>query len=362
LLLVRYAAHAVGRDSDFWNERRVRDETLRRQPTSHERGAGRPWDAPATLARLRGIWAGLNLLVFAFGATLALAACASSSAPSARTPRLLPRSAIVSLRVVERSLPEITVEARSGEDETATGNPVATRSVTFTNAAHSKKVTISADRYDASRDASSAYREAVAKSEAVAGFKPLTVPNLGAETFSGSVTQRGETHVGLGVLVGAWTAGATIAGFDADSTNLDKLVSVARAEVATAQAKGVFAAPSTGAVPVSDIYGSNVDPGFSKWLTLQLSARADLAVFERLERTGTRLPHATLTDEDDGYRYGMEGVEVLSHRVEAGSGNAVVRIGFDRLHLWCGPPACKTPSETPFASRAREEKSVPIAP
>jgi hypothetical protein len=150
-------------------------------------------------------------------------------------PALLPRKAVVSLGIVQQYFPDISVVARSGDDETATGNPVATRSVTFTDANGTKKVTISVDRFAGSTDASSAFQEAVAKSEAVDGFKPLSVPNLGQKTFAGTVTQGAETHVGLGVLTGRLTVGATLAGFTADSGNVDNLVSLARAEVATAK-------------------------------------------------------------------------------------------------------------------------------
>jgi hypothetical protein len=174
---------------------------------------------------------------------LALAACTSSiaaysgaptSAPSSG-PELLPREAVVSLNVVQRSFPKMTLVARSGDDDTAAGNPVATRSVSFTNAAGTQKVTISVDLYADSGDASSAFAEAVEKSEAVPGFKPLTVPNVAKKTFAGTVTQGTETHVGLGALTGKLTVGVTLAGLAASSANINNLVSLARRQVATAQ-------------------------------------------------------------------------------------------------------------------------------
>jgi hypothetical protein len=183
------------------------------------------------------------LVVAAIGA-VALTACSSSISSVASTPTsaptsvpgLLPRKVVVSLNAVKRYFPQITVVARSGNDETAVGDPVATASVTFTNDAGTKKVTISVDQYGDSSGASSAYREAVAKSKAVTGFKPLKVPNLGEKTFAGTVTQGSETHVGMGVLTGRLTLGATLAGFTAGAANVDNLVSLARAEVATAHA------------------------------------------------------------------------------------------------------------------------------
>jgi hypothetical protein len=170
----------------------------------------------------------------ACGSSVASPTSTPTSAPTS-SPGLLTRRVVVSLDVVARYFPEITVVTRSGANETATGNPVATRSVAFGNGSGAKKVTISVDRFVSTADALSAFREAVAKSRAVAGFTPIIVPNLGRETFAGSVTQGDETHVGLGVLVGTLTVGETLAGFSASSGNVGKLVSLARAEVATAQ-------------------------------------------------------------------------------------------------------------------------------
>ncbi|HTA37470.1 MAG TPA: hypothetical protein VK760_00255 [Candidatus Acidoferrales bacterium] len=164
--------------------------------------------------------------------TIASYAGASTSPPN--RPALLPRKVVLSLSAVRRYFPEVTVVARSGDNETATGNPSATRSVMFTSADGTKKVTISVDRYAGSAGARSAFQEAVAKSEAVTGFKPLQVPNLGDKTFAGTVTQGSETHVGLGVLAGDLSIGATLAGFSADSENVGNLVSLAREEVANA--------------------------------------------------------------------------------------------------------------------------------
>jgi hypothetical protein len=185
----------------------------------------------------------VNFFAIAAVGAISLVACSSSvssvaeaptTAPTA--PGLLPRNVVVPLKIVARYFPEITVVVRSGNNETATGNPRATRSVAFADAAGTKKVTISVDSFGAASDASSAYRIAVATSRAVTGFKPLAVPDLGDKTFAGTVTQGSETHVGLGVLVGNLTVGATLAGFEASSANVGSLVSLARAEVAVAKA------------------------------------------------------------------------------------------------------------------------------
>lgn len=45
-----------------------------------------------------------------------------------------------------------------------------------------------------------ACRQAVQKSQAVPGYKPVRVPTLGQRTFAAMVTMDAETHVGLGAL------------------------------------------------------------------------------------------------------------------------------------------------------------------
>ena len=64
----------------------------------------------------------------------------------------------------------------------------------------SKKVTITIDQYGSLGDASSAYQQAVQKSQSVPGYKPIPVPTLGQQTFAGTVTMNAETHIGLGAL------------------------------------------------------------------------------------------------------------------------------------------------------------------
>lgn len=157
----------------------------------------------------------------------------SSSATS--TPEsVLPRSFIVSVRVVEEFFPEVTTEASTGQNSTAVGNPKATRSMIYANADNSKKVTISVDQYESSTEASSAYEQAVAKSK-IPGFKPVSVPNLGQKAFAGTVTMGAETHVGLGALIGKLIVGVTLAGYDATPDNITKLIAVARKEDAAAR-------------------------------------------------------------------------------------------------------------------------------
>jgi hypothetical protein len=175
----------------------------------------------------------LTALSIATVGALSLACEGSSS--SARSGTTLPRNVVVPLSVVSRFFPEITRETSTGRNLTATGNPKATRIVIYETGDGSKKVTITVDQYRSSSGASSAYQQAVQKSQSVPGFKPVPVPNLGQHAFAGTVTMGAETHVGLGALDDKLIVGATLAGYDATPDNTAKLVAVARMEDAAAK-------------------------------------------------------------------------------------------------------------------------------
>jgi hypothetical protein len=188
----------------------------------------------------RGLELGLGTLVFIFLiGIIALAADGQSPSPSNSTTTasdsLLPRNAVVPKTVVNRFFPEITREATTGQNLTAVGNAKATRSVIYANSDSSKKVTITVDQYASSSDASSAYQEAVQKSKTVPGFKPIPAENLGQNAFIGTVTQGGETHIGLGAFDGTVIVGATLAGFDPTPDIIDKLISMTREEEGVAK-------------------------------------------------------------------------------------------------------------------------------
>lgn len=149
---------------------------------------------------------------------------------------LLSREIVVPLKVVSRFFSEITREVTTGQNLTAVGNAKTTRNVIYANADSSKKVTITVDRYASSSDASSAYQDAIQKSKTVPGFKLIPAANLGRNAFVGTVTQDGETHIGLGTLHGTLIVGATLAGYDPTPENTAKLISLTREEEATAKA------------------------------------------------------------------------------------------------------------------------------
>ena len=173
-------------------------------------------------------------LVAAFG-ILFLAACGGVAVAPLPSANVLPSSVIVPLSFVIQYFPQVTVQASTGQDATAVGNPIATRATIYASSDLSHKVTITVDQYISTGNASLAYQQAVANSM-IPGFAPVTVPNLGQETFAGTVTMGMETHVGIGVLVGNLVVGATLAGFAGTNTDVANLVTVTRTEVATVQA------------------------------------------------------------------------------------------------------------------------------
>ncbi len=171
------------------------------------------------------------LLLSARGPSLAWSSGANITPDS-----LLPGNVIVSLRVVKRFFPEITHQASTGANDTAVGNPIATRKVIYENDDGSKKVTISVDQYRSRDDASSAYDLALEKSKVVPGFKLIRIPLIGQRSFAGSVTMGGETHIGVGVLDGKLILGLTLAGYNDTRKNISHLVVLARIEDAVARA------------------------------------------------------------------------------------------------------------------------------
>ena len=184
----------------------------------------------------------IALATFCLALTTAMAAslagCGGSSSSNAGTSSdgLLPRNYVVLLHLVNQYFDTITQQDSTGKDSTAQGDPDATRAVFFINGDGSQKVTITVDRYRNSSDATSAYQTALQKSEEVPGFEPITIPSVGQQSFAGSVTQGGETHVGLGALDGNFVFGATLAGFDATPDNVTNLVGLARAQNAAVDA------------------------------------------------------------------------------------------------------------------------------
>ena len=178
-------------------------------------------------------------LTFALIAILSLTVRGQSPSPDSGAAKasdaLLPRKAVVPVSVVNRFFPELTREAGSGQNLTAVGKPKATRSVIYANTDSSKKVTVTVDQYMTSDDASAAYHEAVEKSKAVPGFKPVA-ENLKENVFIGTVSRGSETHLGLGALRDTLVVGATLVGFEAAPETTAKLVLLTAEEETAAKA------------------------------------------------------------------------------------------------------------------------------
>jgi hypothetical protein len=175
---------------------------------------------------------GTSPLIILIG-IISLSADGQSPSPDKRTTSaeaLLPRKAVIPISIVNRFFPEVSREATTGRNLTAVASAKATRSVIYANSDSSKKVTITVDQYASWSEASSAYQEAVAKSKTVPGFKPVSAENLGPNAFVGTVTQGGETHIGLGALHGTLIVGVTLAGYDSTPDKIANLISLTREE------------------------------------------------------------------------------------------------------------------------------------
>jgi membrane protease YdiL (CAAX protease family) len=204
--------------------------TIRRVPGARpETGAARP---------ALGQFAALSMAAVM---ACALASCGCCS-PASKAPSmsshgfLLPRDLIIPLRTVKEVLPEISRETATGQDETAVGNPTATRSVTYATADGSQRVVISVDRYPSPQDASTAYQQAFEASQEVPGAKGETVSDLGQRAFIGVATQGNETHVGGGGLYGDLIVTVTLQGYDGTKENRAKVAAIIRKQAAAKRA------------------------------------------------------------------------------------------------------------------------------
>ena len=149
---------------------------------------------------------------------------------------LVPREAIVSLGAVQELFPDVTQEAGTGPNETAVGTPAASRSVVFTSADGSKKVTFSVDRYASPADAAAAFRTAIEGSRAAPGFQPAPAPRLGEEAFAGTSQVGKEMHFGLGAREGVLVVSATHAGdIPVTPENTNKLTQLGRVTLVAAK-------------------------------------------------------------------------------------------------------------------------------
>jgi hypothetical protein len=177
---------------------------------------------------LTGIAAILSMA--AYGQAISQGAATASASES-----LLAHEVVIQISTVRRFFPQVDQEASTGPHLTALGGPKATRSVIYANNNNSKKVTISVDQYVSSSDASSAYEEAVQKSKAVPGWKPISAPNLGQNAFMATVTRGEETHIAVGALQGNLILGITVVGYNPTPGTITKLASLAREEEAAAK-------------------------------------------------------------------------------------------------------------------------------
>ncbi|WP_418328339.1 hypothetical protein [Rhodococcus oxybenzonivorans] len=144
------------------------------------------------------------------------------------TPNLVPQEVLVGMEVVQKYFAEIDRQATTSANANAAGVPEATRMVIY-EGADGRRVTVSVDQYSSPDSASTAFEQAIDKSEEVQGFVALPTPSgVGEKAFAGAVTQGEETHIGYGALAGEYVIGVTSAGYPANAENIGKLTDLTR--------------------------------------------------------------------------------------------------------------------------------------
>lgn len=160
---------------------------------------------------------------------------------------LLPREVILPLAAVQEILPEMAMEAATGENATAMGTPTANRSVTYATEDGEHRVVLSVDQYNSAEDATAAFEEAFRMSQEVPGVTTEAVDGLGEGALIGIVTQGEETHVGGGALFGALIVNATMQAFEGTATNKDMVAKLIQKQAEhAAQVLKLPATPTAG--------------------------------------------------------------------------------------------------------------------
>lgn len=142
---------------------------------------------------------------------------------------------MVSLKATQQFFPAVTRELNAGANPTAVGQPRATRMVIYGTNDGSKKVTLSVDDYENPSEAWLAYQQAVKRTD-LPEFTSIAVSNVGQQVVAGTVTKGSETHTEVTTQDGALLVGASLAGFDATTEEIGKLVELTREELSEAKA------------------------------------------------------------------------------------------------------------------------------
>jgi hypothetical protein len=162
----------------------------------------------------------------------------TKSAPRTRSepsPPLLPRKMMVSLKVVQQFFPTVTRELNNGANPSPFGQPKATRVVIYSTGNGAKKVILSVDDYANPSEAWLAYQQAVKKTQ-LPEFTLIAVSNMGQQVVAGTVPEGGETHTEVTTLDGPLIVGGALAGFEATTDEIGRLVELTREELSEAKA------------------------------------------------------------------------------------------------------------------------------
>jgi hypothetical protein len=142
---------------------------------------------------------------------------------------------VVSLKVAQQFFPTVTRELGTGANSTTVGTPKATRMVVYSTNDGSKTVTLTVDDYDNPSEAWLAYQQAVKRTD-LPEFTSIAVSNVGQLVVAGTVTKGTETHTEVTTQDGTLIVGAALAGFEATTEEIGKLVELTREELSEAKA------------------------------------------------------------------------------------------------------------------------------
>jgi len=189
-------------------------------------------------ARSHVAWLAVGLVVFSLAASAqdepATEAGTATSSAISKSDFALPRNMFVSLKVVREFFPEPIRQQNAAESSAPLGKALAARTIVYANKDGSRRVLLAVSLYANPSESTLAYQEALRKTQ-LPEFNPIAVSNVGQQVF-GIMTQGTETQVSIYSLDDMLMVTGTLAGYDATTEDISKLVDLTRKEVTEARA------------------------------------------------------------------------------------------------------------------------------
>jgi len=179
-------------------------------------------------------WLALGLVAFSLAASAQdEPGIPTTSTAASRSDAELPRSMFVSLKAVKEFFPEVSRQQNVAEPTASPGKPLATRMMVYASGNGAKEVFLAISHYETPNDSGLAYQETTRKTQ-LPEFNPIAVSNVGQQVFGGIITQGAQTQISLYTLDDTLIVTTTLAGYDASTENISKLVELTRKEVSEA--------------------------------------------------------------------------------------------------------------------------------